>query len=519
MKKLLKAIFFTHIALVFMVYANTMAYAEKLTPQKLAKVKAAKIRTPEDVRASENVLSTSDKAPELPEIPFRPLINRSDYQTAKDIAKKSISGQENITAPAEPLAPPTFQGIGFEGVNQTTAGGWRPPDTHGAIGKTHFVEVTNSHIDVYLRDGTLVRSNPLASFFGYFTQTLFDPRCIYDSTWNRWVITAEAFSESPTIQYQFIAISLTSDPEGSFYIYKIDVNTNNNGDFWDYPMLGMSQDAIIITANIFDSVNNNALYVTTRMVTLAKARLYNGLSLTVPFFSGLVGTLAPPIVLDQNCKTFLLAAPEQGSTITKYTLENASFPSCATLTSSTITVPAYALPSNASQPGTTAVLDTLDCRFVNASTQSGNSLWQVHTIKNNGRPSLKFYEFNTTTNAIIQSGFISASATSHDWNASIAVNSTNDAFVTWSSTDTTLGTNAQVRFSGRLHTDPLGIIAAGSALFTSPTFYHPSADNPERWGDYSAVTLDPRNPLRAWIVNEKVNTSISWGSRIGKIGF
>ncbi len=514
MNKALKTIFFIPVALALMVCANAIANAEKLTPQNLIKVKAAKIRTPEDVRASENnILLTPGKIQEVREIPFRPIISKAYYNTAKSNAvKKTAASQKDSPSSYGTLAPPTLKDINFEGVNQTTAGGLLPPDTHGAIGKTHFVEVTNSHIDAYLRDGTLARSNSLASFFGYFTTTLFDPRCIYDPIWNRWVVTADAFQETSTIQYQFIAVSVTSDPEGSFYIYKIDVNTNNNDDFWDYPMLGMGQDAIIVTANIFDHLDN---YVTTRMFTLAKARLYNGLNLTVPFFSGLAGTLAPPIVLDQNCKAFLVAAPENGTVITKYTLENAGFPSCATLTLSTITVPAYDLPPYASQPGTgTPVLDTLDSRFVNASTQNGNSLWQIHTINNNGRPTPKFYEFNTATNTIIQSGFISASATSHDWNASIAANTTNDVYVVWSSTNPGAGVNVQVRYSGRRNADPAGTISSGSALFTSTTYY-----TGFRWGDYSAVTLDPKNPLRAWIVNEKVNGPSTWGSRIGRIGF
>jgi hypothetical protein len=50
---------------------------------------------------------------------------------------------------------------------------------------------------------------------------------------------------------------------------------------------------------------------------------------------------------------------------------------------------------------------------------------------------------------------------------------------------------------------------------TSPAFYHPSADNPERWGDYSAVTTDPLSSTNAWLVDEKVNPGgLLWGSRI-----
>ena len=63
MNKVLKAVFFIHVALVLMVCANSMANAEKLTPQNLIKVRAAKIRTPKDIRASENnTLLTPDKS-------------------------------------------------------------------------------------------------------------------------------------------------------------------------------------------------------------------------------------------------------------------------------------------------------------------------------------------------------------------------------------------------------------------------------------------------------------------------
>ena len=90
--------------------------------------------------------------------------------------------------------------------------------------------------------------------------------------------------------------------------------------------------------------------------------------------------------------------------------------------------------------------------------------------------------------------------------------------MTWTSTDASAGKNAQVRLSGKLSGD--AGIAAGPTAFTSPTFYHPSADNPERWGDYSAVTTDPLNSANAWLVNEKINNGGRlWGSKIVRFGF
>ncbi len=208
---------------------------------------------------------------------------------------------------------------------------------------------------------------------------------------------------------------------------------------------------------------------------------------------------------------------------TKYTLTHSSRPPGITLTSSTISVPAYSVPPNASQPGATDKLDTLDSRFINASTQIGHSLFQVHTINVGSFPTPKWYELNTTTNTVIQSGTFHASGSSHDWNASIAASVNKDFYVTWSSTcpasPCNPTVNAQVWFSGRRATDAAGVMAAGTTLFTSPAFYNPSSDTVERWGDYPAVTVDPSNPLRAWIVNEKINSASVWGTRIGQIGY
>ncbi|MGA7874647.1 MAG: hypothetical protein WCA08_03210, partial [Desulfoferrobacter sp.] len=129
-----------------------------------------------------------------------------------------------------------------------------------------------------------------------------------------------------------------------------------------------------------------------------------------------------------------------------------------------------------------------------------------------------FYEFDTVNRQVIQTGTFGRSDTSFDFNASIAANRTKDVFVTWSSTDATYNVNAEVRFSGRLHTDPVGVIPSpGSLLYGSNTYYSVS----QRWGDYSAVSLDPSDPrgLTAWIVNERILTNATWGSRIGRIGW
>jgi hypothetical protein len=490
----------------------------RIKPTTEITVAPAQIRTREDMEQSR---TAKGLVPEVVEVPFRPTMSAAEYEQVKaEAAPAGIFDQKKptLSTPNTPLAPPTMIFQDIEGVDQIGAcGTCRPPDTHGAVGLTQFVEITNFNLNVFDKaTGAPLMSVRLADFFGYFAQTIFDPRVVYDSTWNRWVISAEARPESPTVQFQFLAVSQSSDATGPVFKYAINVNFFGNDDFWDFPQIGMDQDAVIITANVF--AGPTGPFRGARMFTVAKARLYNGLDFSFPLFTGLVGTPAPPIVLDQNFRTFVVAARPGPTTITKYTLENSSRPNGATLVASTIMVPAFSIPPSASQPGTAHLLATSDARFVNASTQNGDSLWNVHTINLSGFAAPRFYELDTATDTVIQSGDIFASDTSHDWNASIAANDVNDVYVTWSSTDPAAGTNAQVRFSGRQATDPPGMIDAGTVLFTSPTFYSPSAGLVERWGDYSAVTVDPVDGT-GWIVNEKINDTTIWGSRIGNIGF
>lgn len=312
-------------------------------------------------------------------LPFRSTLGASGYAAAKQVAGNysPLALKPGANGPA-PAAPPTIITANFNGASDTD--GLRPPDTHGAVGHTHFVETTNSHINIWnklpLPIPNKVKSVSQAIFFNYFTTTLFDACVVYDSVWQRWIITSDARPESSTLQRFFIAISKTSNPTGGFFVYNFNVALNA-GEFFDFPQVGFDQDAVIITANIF---NSNDVFLGADAFAVAKARLYNGLGFSVPRFLRLVGTLAPPVVLDQSANAFLLAAWPSGSTLTKYTLTNASNAFQASLVASSVTVPSYTVPPDGRQFGTRVKLDTSDSRFVNNSTQNGNDLWQTHTV-------------------------------------------------------------------------------------------------------------------------------------------
>ena len=385
-----------------------------------------------------------------------------------------------------------------------------PPDNHGAVGRHEFVEVTNEHITIIQKDDPSIRTSiSLASFFGYFAKPLTDPRVIFDIKHDRWVVTADAFPESVTVQFHFIGISKTRSALGPFFINPINV-TVHPGDVFDFPQLGMDRKSIIVTANIF---NEFGRFKGADMFAIGKDLLYEGHSFSVPIFEHLEGTLAPPIVLDHNDKTFLVAAPAPNDTLKLYKLEESSRPHHINLTGPIdINVDPYDIPPPALQPGTLATIDTLDGRFVNASTQIGNHLWQVHTINLLGFVSPRFYKIDTHNRKVINSGPIRASDTSFDFNASIVANKDNDVFLTWTSTDPSSHINTQVRFSGFCHKDHNPSPSPGQIVGTSLvpyTFF--------RWGDYSSITIDPSNKRQAWLVNEAVDSTGNWFSHIGFI--
>ena len=73
-------------------------------------------------------------------------------------------------------------------------------------------------------------------------------------------------------------------PHRTFFIYNLNVNFFGNNNFFDFPQLGMDQDAVLFTANIFNGNN----FLGADFFAVAKARLYNGLGFSVPVFTGLV---------------------------------------------------------------------------------------------------------------------------------------------------------------------------------------------------------------------------------------
>jgi hypothetical protein len=204
-----------------------------------------------------------------------------------------------VGSTAKAKSNPQFK-TGFEGLNlfqQRYARGGNqftvePPDQGLCVGNGYVVEAVNDVLNVYntsgqsvLPDNTstnIVAGFPtdvnhavdLNSFYGYApainrstgvrAQFVTDPSCIYDAATQRFFVVALTLETHPNgsftqVNHLDIAVSQTSDPTGSWNIYRTDVTndgTNTGGVnpgpyLGDYPHIGADANGFYVTTNAY----------------------------------------------------------------------------------------------------------------------------------------------------------------------------------------------------------------------------------------------------------------------------
>lgn len=121
-----------------------------------------------------------------------------------------------------------------------TNGSLEPPDQGLCTGAGFVIEAVNDALRVYTTAGVPAtpKSIPLAQFFARAaggitgpTDFISDPRCLFDHVTQRWFVTILDLTSVPTYpsfsqDQNFIAVSKTSDPTGSWNILSFDVTDN-----------------------------------------------------------------------------------------------------------------------------------------------------------------------------------------------------------------------------------------------------------------------------------------------------
>jgi hypothetical protein len=421
---------------------------------------------------------------------------------------------------------------GFPGVGSN---GYIPPDPNMAVGPNHIVQIVNVQVAVFDKaSGTMHAGYPktLGSLWSPLggdcaTQNAGDPIAQYDAAADRWLIT-QLGSLSPPYS-QCIAVSQTNDPTGAYNLYAYSFGNNLN----DYAKFGVwptaTNSAYLSTANLFANGANfvgAALCAYDRAAMLSGASAPTALCYTISNDGGFL-----PSDLDGPTPP---VAGSPGYFLTFETLSSLRLyrfsPNFANPNSSTLSAPVDMAVSSFNmacgggtcvpQPGTGRQLDSLGDRLMYrlAYRNFGDHEAVVvnHSVTSGSSVGVRWYElrgpFSSGTPTVYQQGTF-APDSDYRWMGSIAMDKNGDIALGYSTSSST--TFPAIRFTGRTSAYPLNTMAPETTLQVgggSQTGY-------TRWGDYTAMRIDPSDDTTFWYTNEYYSSSSSgsWKTFIGSL--
>ena len=562
-----------------------------------AKHIAAKSRTfPVNVGAVIPVVS-----PALRELPK--ITQLTTVQTEIGDTERRLAGRQNqdpsvhdpVVQNAAAAASMPALGVSFEGMNiDQGCGGCLPPDTDGAVGPNHYVQMVNSALAVFNKTTGAMISGPtlikdLWTSGECAVNNDGDPIVVYDQLADRWVISQFVASAAPSYA-ECIAVSTSPDPTGTYYAYEFDQSTSV---FHDYPKIGVWPDAYYMTSNEFpDGAETNSgagefAFERPKMLLGQPARFIwfdsSNLAIGAAYIPGgqnptnLDGKTPPPAGAPNYIVEVDALPSTPDPTNTSAVLVMWKFhvdwnnPANSTLgTGSGVPTPvggglytasaghpdfqipiANFLPAQCVYgegpncvpekivPGVnTATLDTLGDRTMFRVTYRNfgdhESMVVHHTVVTtadapNGatRTGLRWYEvrnLSTTPTIYQQSTFAPLDPTNPLWRwmGSAAMDHMGDIAIGYSAS----GPNyyPSIHYAGRLSTDPLNDLTQGEAVMFVGTGIQGFPLN--RWGDYSALSVDPNDDCTFWYTQEYAPTNplpslidVNWHTRIGSFKF
>lgn len=510
--------------------------------------------------------------------PYRPL-RRGPVQT-KYAAPEAVYVRD-YTAPVQPGAPMpapvrTFQGMSRNSdCNGVSCGSGWPSDVNGDVGPDHYVQAVNASYAIYNKTGVLQT---------WFTEDQLwqgsgappcdgnsagDPVVVYDPIGDRWILTHFAFpvdgSGNPVSPfYQCIAVSQTSDPVTSgWWLYSIRMDSGASGfppvgTLNDYPKFGIWPDCLYMSANEFDMTTSGGKFNGTFAAAFSRADLeagrpltWTGLFLSYPAYnifgmlpSNLLGS-SPSSLPPAGTPNYFVSEsqPDWGFEVRKFVTSN----NCGTGLFYADAPPVVVTPEYnfnfgdfIPQPGTTVLLDGMSSRLLQKAQYrrlgSAESLWIVQSVGDGPATDLplttvrpQWAQIDVTGETVsttpVQLQAYLPDSTVHRWMGSLAADKFGNMALGYSASSGTV--YPSVLYSGRLVSDPLSTlpqteqtIATGAGSQTNNC----GGGQCHRWGDYSAMSVDPSDDCTFWYTNQYYDSptngaSGNWQTSIGAFRF
>jgi hypothetical protein len=414
------------------------------------------------------------------------------------------------------------------------------PDTMGAVGEQHIVELLNDGYAVYRKsDGLLERSSTLTEFWVAAGVTsvvgqAFDPRVLYDAASQRWfAVSLDGWTDNDPNRLiepnsYLVAVSNTADPTEGWTGFQIDSDPADTS--WvDFPQIGMDAEGFYFGAirNALGPAGNTPQLGHSLLVfpkadllaatpSIANATNWPNLSLNQLGFTpqpvvNLDGGGLPATILSGNLASLgFLQSTKIGGSIGSPVLARSKFIAVTPTEGGTV-------PYSAAQPGAKADLYAGNGRFSEYAVQVDGSIWAAQTTRVDGRLAVRWYEIDAATDTLFQSGDVT-DATLDLYFPSIAVNHFGQVVIGMSGSSETdyVGAYAAVgeTFGGVTQFGTPLLLQAGLADFEQ---IDPEFEGRNRWGDFSATVVDPSDPRRFWTFQEYVEAEDIYGVRITEL--
>jgi hypothetical protein len=427
-------------------------------------------------------------------------------------------------------------GLSFDGIGVGLGGfavSSAPPDTNGAVGATQYVQWVNTSFAVFNKaTGALVfgpaAGDTLWQGFGGPCEANNDgdPIALYDRKANRWLMTQ--FSVSGGQFWQCVAVSTSSDATGSYRRFSYQFTAFN-----DYPKAGVWPDGYYVSFNMFNA--SGTAFLGGRACVLDRNQMVTAAGTPGPIqcfqlsssFGGLLpsdqdGATNPPA----GSPNYFVAFGTNVLQLWKFHVDWGT-PANSTFTGPTnIGVTAFNEACGGGtcipQPSTTQTLDSLADRLMyrlayrNLGTHQ--SLVTNHSVTAGSTPSgVRWYEIRNPngTPTVHQQGTFSPDATSR-WMGSIAMDQQGNMLLGYSASSSSI--RPSIRITGRAASNALGTMQAETSVIAG---VGSQTGGLSRWGDYSAMTVDPADDCTFWFTTEYLKTtgSFNWSTRVATYKF
>jgi hypothetical protein len=468
------------------------------------------------------------EANENPKVPYRHI------DTFDPVVQNTHASTFGFPGPNIPLPIRTFDGIPFPGVGCNCA----PPDTNGAVGLTQYVQIVNEGYQVFDKatGNSVLGPRSISSIWSGFggvceTGGSGDPVVLYDHLANRWLISQ--FAGSNTITDECVAISTSSDATGSYYRYGFHLGSN----FFDYPHLSVWPDAYYMSMNVFNASGTS--YLGPQPFAFDRTKMLAGQPATFispvgplggsidPFLpADLDGPTLPPTGAPNTFVGFPGQATNPNYTTYHFHVDfvtpaNSTFTTFANPPAAGFTALCPTSRACVPQNGVTSsnyldgIGDRLMFRLAYRNFGDHESVVGTYSVSSGGVAGLRWFELRNVTSGPVTAYQQSTYQpdTTWRWMGSAAMDGHGNLAIGFSASSSSI--HPQLRYAGRLATDPLNTLAQGEAhLYDGPGSQTGSGN---RWGDYSSLTVDPVDDETFWYTNEyySTTTSYNWRTRIG----